>query len=343
MVSGVGAALAAILGARVLVGWLIRGRWDPKGDPDLVAAVTATRTRFPARTACVVIDRSTGVEQVRQAFNRCDEHTVFELGSVTKALTGLLLADAVARGEVDTGTRLDQVWPELAGRPAGPVTLDELAHHRSGLPASPLGPTAGLRLLLHAYLGLDPYRGLRRPALLRIAARARRRGAGTERYSNLGAALAGQTVARRADRTYPELLAERITGPLGMTSTSGDPRAARRSGRTRLGSWAQPWRLDGYGPAGGVTSTPADMTRLLRALLDGSVPGSSALETGLFWQVHTTAQGRRRIWHNGETGGYSAYLAVYPEAAKAVVVLSARADAEAAGRLAGACIAALSS
>jgi len=53
----------------------------------------------------------------------------------------------------------------------------------------------------------------------------------------------------------------------------------------------------------------------------------AALDHGLFWQIFTAPNGYRRVWHNGETGGYSSYLAVYPEAKKAVIVLAAHANA----------------
>lgn len=250
-------ALAALMAARVLAGWVGAVRWAPEGDPDLVAAMNVAHPRVPSRTACAVVDLSASPERVRRAFNRCDQQTVFEIGSVTKALTGLLLADAIERGELRADTTLGQTWPELADGTAAQATVNDLAHHRSGLPRSPLGISAPLRLILSICLGLDPYRRLGLSAVLRIAA----------------------------------LLVQRITCPLGMRATSAEPAVHRRSGRGWLGTWAQPWRLDGYAPAGAITSTLDDLIELCRRLLDGTCPGAGALEHGLFWQVHTTAGG----------------------------------------------------
>ena len=63
------------------------------------------------------------------------EDTRFELGSITKTVTGLLLAEAVERGEVALDDPLGRHLAELAGTPIGEVTLRELATHEGGLPA----------------------------------------------------------------------------------------------------------------------------------------------------------------------------------------------------------------
>ncbi len=60
------------------------------------------------------------------------EDAVFELGSITKVVTGLLLAVAVTRGEVTLQTPLQACLP--AARPRSPITLGALASHSAGLP-----------------------------------------------------------------------------------------------------------------------------------------------------------------------------------------------------------------
>jgi CubicO group peptidase (beta-lactamase class C family) len=333
--------LCAVLVVRIGAGWVRHVRWRPQGDPLLVGAMEQTRPRISSRVACATVDLNPGRQRARFAYNHCDRNTVFEVGSLSKALTGLLLADAIERGEITAHTTLDEVWTDLQKSRAGEVTIGELAHHTSGLPRQPMGATRVLRLVAFAYGGLDPDRGLRLSALLRFSGRARRRQAGTFHYSNLGGSLAGHAVAARAASTYTDLIEERLAGPLGMALTSADPRAARSAGRGWLGAWVQPWRADGYAPAGGVTSTIGDMTGLCQRLLDGTAPGMAALDHGLFWQIFTAPNGYRQVWHNGETGGYSSYLAVYPEAKKAVIVLAAHANAAQQGRLAAACVRAI--
>ena len=57
----------------------------------------------------------------------------FEIGSISKGVTGLLYAEALSRREVQASTRLGDLLP-LGPIPAAEVTLGALSTHRSGLP-----------------------------------------------------------------------------------------------------------------------------------------------------------------------------------------------------------------
>lgn len=198
MLSVLGAILAGLVAVRFAAGRARAARWRPAGDELLAAAMAGMKPRAGGRVACATVDLTPGAQRVRWAFSHCDADTVFEVGSVTKALTGLVLADAISRGEITGSTTLAETWPELAGCRAARVTISELARHTSGLPGFSTGRTTLLRGQLGFWPGLDPYRGVRLATLLRAAARTRLRGAGTQRYSNFGAALAGQALARHA-------------------------------------------------------------------------------------------------------------------------------------------------
>jgi serine-type D-Ala-D-Ala carboxypeptidase/endopeptidase len=96
-----------------------------------------------------VVDARSGVTTVagrgttgRPDGRPVDGTTLFEVGSVTKTFTALLLADAVVRGEVRLDTPLRAVVPagvRVPSRDGVDITLEDLATHRSGLPHSPLG------------------------------------------------------------------------------------------------------------------------------------------------------------------------------------------------------------
>jgi CubicO group peptidase (beta-lactamase class C family) len=217
------------------------------------------------------------------------------------------------------------------------VTLRELCTHTSGLPRLPRTPSTTVRAIGSAWFGIDPYRGIAPAAVLRQAKRQRLSHRGRQRYSNLGAAVAGLVLAAATGHDFPTLLAERILGPLGLRATRIPGRAdAVPRGWTAGGRRSRPWLMDGYAPAGGVVSTIADMTLLARALLDGSAPCQSAIQpidqvgpgrpartSGLFWVVDTLpGTADTMIWHNGRTGGYSAFLALYPQTRSAVIVLA---------------------
>lgn len=151
-----------------------------------------------------------------------DDETLFEIGSITKTFTAVLLADMALAGEVALDDPLSDHFP--APRPAWrgrEPTLLELATHRSGLPNTPKGLTREL-----AYsLGLssrDPWATITQDAYARLVARESppRLPGGRVRYSSMAVGPLGDALAARAGRPYEELLADRVLAPLGMTATA---------------------------------------------------------------------------------------------------------------------------
>ena len=154
-----------------------------------------------------------------------------EIGSVSKGLTGMLLADSRARAEVGDDTRLGELLA-LTGAPASDITLGELATHTSGLPRLADG-TRVLRATVELWRhGTNPYGEDLRDLLAATGrTRLRRR---QPRYSNLGFMLLGHALAAAAGTTYAALLRDRVTAPLGMVDTTVpyttaalEPRAAQ--------------------------------------------------------------------------------------------------------------------
>ena len=145
-----------------------------------------------------------------------DGDTIFEIGSVTKVFTSLLLADMVQRGEValtDPVARYlpSQVkMPERGGRQ---ITLQDLATHTSGLPRLPSNLNPKDPANPYADYSVDQlYQFLSGYQLTRDI------GSQSE-YSNLGGGLLGHVLARRAGMDYEALVKSRICEPLGMKST----------------------------------------------------------------------------------------------------------------------------
>lgn len=264
-----------------------------------------------------------------------DQRTPFEIGSVTKGLTGLLLADLVADGKVQLDQAVGDLVPGIPLADSGDATLGELATHTSGLPRLPLTPANIGRSLWAQLTGSNPYSGSS-DDVLRVAADAGAEGGGEPSYSNLGAATLGDALARHEETPYPDLLEQRILGPLGMAATTvatseGELPLGRAEGSSSSGRGVDPWLSEGYAPAGtGTWSTTADLALLARALLDGSAPGAAALEPssdysndrkiGLFW-ITSEQDGANVTWHNGATGGFRAMVALDRADKRAVIAV----------------------
>ncbi|WP_050814249.1 serine hydrolase, partial [Ectothiorhodospira sp. PHS-1] len=263
-----------------------------------------------------------------------DEHTVFEVGSITKGLTGLLLARLIADGDVRADQPIGGLFPEdipLSPRLAA-ITLEELATHHSGLSRLGTGPEMSARLSTD-----NPYAGSSVAEIFRDTAavpdKAVEARHGYFAYSNLGMALLGQLLARATATDYPTLLDERVMTPLALGPLLLDPNQVRgrRAEGSRNGQPAASWHMDAYAPAGGWQASAAQLLELgERLLTDEPAWVADALRPrrsgggegiGLAW-LHGSAGGRRIIWHNGGTGGFRSHLVSIPEERLVLVVLS---------------------
>ncbi|WDZ87083.1 serine hydrolase domain-containing protein [Micromonospora cathayae] len=313
------------------------------GDADLAAAVRdavgATEGLRGLSVALVEPGRIrvAGLGARNPAGAPVEADTTFEIGSVTKPLTGMLLADRIAAGVVRPDDRLRDALPAVTG-PTGEVTLAELASHRAGLPRVPITSPVHLARIWWANLAAaDPYAGQDTAWLVRAASSTEPGdGRGEVNYSNFGAALLGQALAAQAGTSYPELLDRELLTPLGMRHTSAHldgaaPPAGHATGSRAGGRPADPWTGSGWTPAGvGTWSTAGDLGTLVAAVLAGTGPGADATtprfdagdqgRIGYGW--FTTRHGDREIvWHNGGTGGFRAYVGLDRAAGRGVVVL----------------------
>jgi CubicO group peptidase (beta-lactamase class C family) len=266
------------------------------------------------------------------------EHTVFEIGSVSKTFTSLLLAESVVRGEAQLDEPVVKLLPSGAVVPSfngRQITLQDLATHRSGLPRLP-GNFAP-RDSANPYVDYDASRLL---AFLRSYKLPRAPGDSAE-YSNLGAGLLGYALVNHEKaKSWGALVHDRITAPLGMHETFVDVPATARN-RVSAGHNAQmdsvpAWYWDALAGAGALRSTASDMLTYLAAELDttrgplaravavGRKPRAAFLpgnRIALAWLVRGNAD-HPVWWHNGETFGFSSFAAFDPARKLAIVVLS---------------------
>jgi len=264
-----------------------------------------------------------------------DGRTVYEIGSITKTFTGILLARAVEEGEVDLAAQAREYLPEEAVLPTWEdeqVQLVHLATHTSGFPRMPVD--------IQPVDPRNPYADYDVSHLHASLARtllAERPGA-VYAYSNLGVGLLGHILERASGDEFERLVRARITAPLGMSDTAvvlGEDLRPRLAPGYRPGGRPQKnWDFDVLAAAGALRSTADDMLIYARANLRPdatsiatSLRDSHALHhrfaggggVGLGW--HWTNDGRI-LWHNGETAGYKCILLLHPRDELAVVVLA---------------------
>jgi CubicO group peptidase (beta-lactamase class C family) len=253
-----------------------------------------------------------------------DADTVFEIGSITKVFTAILLADMVDRGEVkldDPVAKHLRAGVRVPERNGKVITLIDLSTQSSGLPrlpdnmkpANPMNPYAD-------YTVEQMFEFLGRYQLTRDI------GAEFE-YSNLGVGLLGQALSMRAGKTYEALVKERILDPLHMdhTGVTLTPWMQEHlaKGYSAGGMMMPNWDLPALAGAGALRSTMTDMLKFLRANLDSSsgarVPRlmqqthlvrrsvGKDMSIGMNWLTRST-NGREVVWHNGGTGGYRTFI-----------------------------------
>lgn len=272
-----------------------------------------------------------------------DGASVFEIGSITKVFTGVLLADMTLRGEVSLDDRLSRYrpCPNPAWRHREPTLLD-LATHRSGLPNTPRPMHRGELAFALGLSHRDPWSALTEADYCRLVQgeSPRRRSGGRVGYSSMGVGLLGDALAARVGVPYEQLLTQRILAPLGMASTgvTVPPELAHRllDGYSRGGRPRPP--LEDFMPAAGsLRSSTEDMLRFLAACLHPpSDPLGAALrcaqqphariskrvQIGLCWIILTRPHHSTVVWHNGGTWGFRSFAGFAPDQGAAAVVMA---------------------
>jgi CubicO group peptidase (beta-lactamase class C family) len=260
------------------------------------------------------------------------EQPIFEIGSISKVFTGLLLAQAVEHGDLrleDTLGRLLSGKAKLSG-PVATITLRNLVTHSSCLPRLP-NDSAGES---HLKLYRDYERGHLWDALEKL--KMENSPPCEANYSNFGFAVLAELLAEHYEKPWENLVLERITKPLGMNDTQQHlvGKAARLADGHSGSDSALPWEMKAFAGAGGLRSTAADMLKFSRAILAGKEGPMGAAAERLVMPLgiiegHQIGYGvrilgpesKRTFFHEGITGGYRSLWMVDPNSNVALIVL----------------------
>jgi serine-type D-Ala-D-Ala carboxypeptidase/endopeptidase len=267
------------------------------------------------------------------ATNKVNGDTIFQIGSVTKTFTTLLLQLMVDRGEVELDEPVAKLLPPSAiipKRGKREITLADLATHTSGLPRMPFktpprGPVPPVTID-------DVFKFLSDYELTRdIGAR--------YEYSNLGVGLLGHALSLKAGTNYEALVLKEICEPLKLKSTritlSSEMKSRLAIAHTASGEALQQWRQPGLLAAGAICSSANDLLKyisaqlglvrspLLEAMQKTHVARHAAvreMKVALGWHARMVG-GSELVSHSGSTIGYHSFVAFDKRNRCGIVVL----------------------
>ncbi|MDZ4401835.1 serine hydrolase [Prosthecobacter sp.] len=263
------------------------------------------------------------------------EKIVFEIGSITKVFTGLLLVQAVVEKKVTLETTIGSLLDskrKLADPRIAAITLKQLSTHTSGLSRMPGNAAAGMA-------EGDPYANYDEKLLLDFITSTKLEGEGPYScsYSNVGVGLLGHLLGKVYQTTWEDAVVMKICLPLGLHDTAVHPESKLPLAKPYADATeVKPWTLAAMAGAGALRSTAADMMKFGEAMLH---PAQSPLKDAfaLALKPHADApahggqiglgvffgkyEGDTFLHHDGGTGGYSSSLQVIPSKSIVHVVL----------------------
>jgi serine-type D-Ala-D-Ala carboxypeptidase/endopeptidase len=308
-----------------------------------LAEIVDQRLKASDVPACLAVSviRSTPETVIRchpSANQKVTRDSLFEIGSISKALTGLLLADFVSRGELrldDPASAHSRKGATLPTRAGKEITLRNLVSHTSGLP--PFPPVA------YGAQPHDPYAKFNVDALYEVLAKTGLEAEPGERYrySNFGFMWLSEILVRVGGKSFEQLLKERVFAPLGMISagvaTTTSAETKRLVGHVNDYEPVAPRTVDDrLAGSGGIVASLRDMERLAEALAGARKTPlepvierafqplaeiSSSGSVGYGWNVWKMGGSALRE-HSGNAPGFFANILADPDSREAVVVLS---------------------
>jgi D-alanyl-D-alanine-carboxypeptidase/D-alanyl-D-alanine-endopeptidase len=268
--------------------------------------------------------------------------TLYQIASITKTFTGILLAQAVIEKKVrfddDVRKYLDEEYPNLEFQ-GHFIQLGQLVNHNSGLPfnlpdipenrppfTTPVSPTTAK--MLSNYNRKDFLADLHKVEIKTVPGE-------KFSYSNTAAVLLSIVLERVYAMPYEEIVKQKIAGPLGMRDTTISVNASQRSrlakGYDENGAIV-PYPSDMLLGAGALKSTVADLLKYARWQLAEEDPAvklsheprfilTNNFSVGLNWQMlHSGSY--RRIWQEGNLPGFVSMCMTFPELHMAVIFLA---------------------
>ena len=280
------------------------------------------------------------------------EHSVHEIGSISKTFTSLLLAHAIGEGRARTDDDVRKHLPpgyDNLVRDGRPIRIADLVTTTSALQDNlpdwsgffgkvpPEQLLAEVSKLLRGYDPANFLTDLKTVTLLDLPGR-------VPRHSNTASQLQGVLAERLYGQPYDALLARFIEKPLGMRAGGGPvPPALLATGYSSKGAEAPSLDMPAIRAAGGLRYSAVDMARYVAAQIAARDPAIARAHQPLFgtpetsaigfhWVIAKTADSQTYLRHSGGTFGQSSYCDFYPARRYGAVVLANSASAQNSGQ-----------
>jgi CubicO group peptidase (beta-lactamase class C family) len=267
-----------------------------------------------------------------------DNNTFYEIGSITKTFTGILLAQAVLEKKIDLESDirkyLPEDYPNLQYK-NNLILIKHLANHTSGIISFP-----SLDIMTQkGYDAKNPYKHYTSDMVLAYLHKVKLDTVPgfKSNYSNFATGLLGIILEKTYKMSYADLMKKYITDPLSMKATkivlTDEEDKIFAKPYKENGELTNHWDITGLGAAGAIRSNIVDMLQYaqsnMMALNDAIILAQKQTfkrgaksETGLYWQLDTNKKGQIVTWHNGGTGGFSSFCGFIKEKNIAVVILA---------------------
>lgn len=261
-----------------------------------------------------------------------NKHTLFQIGSITKVFTGVLLGDAINSGIIKLTDSLEALLP-YAFKNGGSITIQDLTTHTSGIYSYPLGFQSA-----DGYEANDPYNHVTEEMIKLFFEDnfiSQNEPGEKFEYSNLGVGLLAHIIANKNSLGLMDTYQKVILNPLGMNETCMENCTAQLAiGLDNKGAETPSWHLpEIMAGAGALLSNSHDMCKFISAVAINQFPAIENSKTPLFrinestemcmnWFYADIKEYGHWYFHGGGTGGFTSAMFLDDETDNGIIVLS---------------------
>lgn len=315
------------------------GQVENNIDNEQLDVINKTMALFPNNTqlSIAIIENGAvkyvGVKKENDTISQINnQEKVFEIGSISKVFTSVLLANFVIEEQIGLDDLISE-HIDLAVGAQQKVSFKSLANHTSGLPRLPSNLdllTADINNPYKNYDDKDLQSYLSEEVELNTEPGLK------YGYSNLGAGALGYVLSKISNRSYEELLTEKICNKYLLLSTTTEQAQVSEDlikGLDYSGNIASNWDMNALVGAGGILSSVSDLSKFLIAQFDDenrellithkpTFTISQNMDIGLGWHIIKKESTNNWLWHNGGTGGYTSSMTIDLKKKNGVIILS---------------------